>query len=63
MLWQRVLGLVGTVVEKVAFDEDADAIVVSVRPRQGGGDGVGGAVVELGGMTGARDAAGGGRST
>ena len=35
-LWQRVLGLVGTVVEKVAFDEDADAIVVSVRPRQGG---------------------------
>jgi transposase len=34
-LWQRVLGLVRAVVEAVVFDEDADAIVVSVRPRQG----------------------------
>jgi transposase len=35
-LWQRVLGLVRTVIEGVEFDEDADAVVVSVRPRKGG---------------------------
>ena len=35
-LWQRVLGLVRTVVEGVEFDEDADAVVVSVRPLKGG---------------------------
>ncbi|HEY9376202.1 MAG TPA: ISL3 family transposase [Jiangellaceae bacterium] len=35
-LWQRVLGLVRTVVEGVEFDEDADAVVVSVRPCKGG---------------------------
>jgi transposase len=34
-VWQRVLGLVATVIEGMAFDEDADAIVVSVRPRKG----------------------------
>ena len=32
-VWQRVLGLVRAVVEAVVFDEEADAIVVSVRPR------------------------------
>jgi len=30
-----VLGLVGTVIEGMAFDEEIDAIVVSVRPRKG----------------------------
>ncbi len=34
-LWQRLLGLERTVVEGVEFDEDADAVVVSVRPRKG----------------------------
>ncbi len=33
-LWQRVLGLACTVIEAVEFDEDADAVVVSVRPRK-----------------------------
>ena len=35
-LWQRVLGLARTVIEGMAFDEDADAVVVEVRPRKGG---------------------------
>jgi len=30
-----VLGLVGTVIDDMAFDEEPDAIVVSVRPRKG----------------------------
>jgi transposase len=34
-LWQRVLGLTCTVIEDMLFDEDADAIVVEVRPRRG----------------------------
>ena len=34
-LWQRVLGLTRAVIEAVVFDEDDDAIVVSVRPRKG----------------------------
>jgi transposase len=34
-LWQRVLGLARTVIEDMLFDEDADAIVVEVRPRKG----------------------------
>jgi len=34
-VWQGVLGLVGTVIEGMAFDEEIDAIVVSVRPRKG----------------------------
>lgn len=34
-VWQRVLGLARTVIEMVVFDEDLDAIVVSVRPRKG----------------------------
>jgi transposase len=34
-LWQQVLGVAGAVVEAVVFDEDDDAIVVSVRPRKG----------------------------
>jgi len=34
-VWQRVLGLARTVIEGVVFDEDAAAIVVSVRPRKG----------------------------
>ncbi|MDQ3107690.1 MAG: ISL3 family transposase [Actinomycetota bacterium] len=34
-VWQRVLGLVATVIEGIVFDDDADAIVVSVRPRKG----------------------------
>jgi transposase len=34
-VWQRVLGLVRTVIEGVVFDEDAEAVVVSVRPRKG----------------------------
>jgi transposase len=33
-VWQRVLGLARTVIEAVVFDEDDDAIVVSVRPRK-----------------------------
>jgi len=35
-VWRRVLGLESTVIEGVAFDEEADAVVVSVRPRKGG---------------------------
>lgn len=34
-LWQRLLGVEHTVVESVFFDEDAGAIVASVRPRKG----------------------------
>lgn len=34
-VWQRVLGLVSTVVEGFVVDEDLDAIVFSVRPRKG----------------------------
>jgi hypothetical protein len=34
-LWQRVLGLARTVIESVFFDEDADAVLASVRPRKG----------------------------
>ncbi len=33
-VWQRLLGLARTVVEGVDFDEDAGAVVVSVRPRK-----------------------------
>lgn len=33
-LWAALLGLVAVVVEAVDFDEDADAVVVSVRPRK-----------------------------
>ena len=33
-VWRRVLGLVRTVVEGVVFDEDAGAVVASVRPRK-----------------------------
>jgi hypothetical protein len=33
-LWARLLGVERAVVERVAFDEDADAIVVAVRPRK-----------------------------
>jgi hypothetical protein len=31
-VWARACGLTATVVEGVDFDDDADAIVVSVRP-------------------------------
>jgi hypothetical protein len=31
-VWERACGLTRTVVESVDFDEDAQAIVVSVRP-------------------------------
>jgi len=34
-VWQRVLGLARAVIEAVVFDEDDEAIVVSVRPRKG----------------------------
>lgn len=34
-VWQRVLGVARTVIEGMEFDEEADAIVVSVRPRKG----------------------------
>ena len=34
-VWQRVLGVARTVIEAVVFDEDADAMVASVRPRKG----------------------------
>ena len=34
-VWARLLGLVKAVVEGVDFDEDEQAIVVSVRPRKG----------------------------
>jgi transposase len=34
-VWLRLLGLVRTVLEGVVFDEDSDAMVVSVRPRKG----------------------------
>ncbi len=33
-VWQRVLGLVRTVIEGVVFDEDAEAVVVLARPRK-----------------------------
>jgi transposase len=32
-VWQRLLGLVATVIEGVAFDESGDELVVSVRPH------------------------------
>ena len=35
MVWQRLLGVERTVVERVLFDEEAGAIVASVRPRKG----------------------------
>jgi transposase len=34
-LWARLLGVEQAVVERVEFDEDAEAIVVAVRPRKG----------------------------
>jgi len=34
-VWQRLLGVEGTVVERVVFDEEAGAIVASVCPRKG----------------------------
>ena len=34
-VWGRVLGVVDAVIEAVDFDEDVDAVVVSVRPRKG----------------------------
>lgn len=34
-VWQQLLGVEQTVVEGVELDEDADAIVVAVRPRKG----------------------------
>lgn len=34
-VWQRVLGLARTVIETVVFDEEAEAVVVWVRPRKG----------------------------
>jgi transposase len=33
-LWARLLGVERAVVERVEFDEDADALVVAVRPRK-----------------------------
>lgn len=33
-LWQRVLGLTGTVVERVELDDEAEVVIVSVRPRK-----------------------------
>jgi transposase len=34
-LWARLLGVEQAVVERVEFDDDAEAIVVAVRPRKG----------------------------
>ena len=34
-LWERLLGVERTVVEGVVFDEEAGAVVASVRPRKG----------------------------
>jgi transposase len=34
-LWQGMLGLARTVIEGVDLDDDAEAVVVSVRPRRG----------------------------
>jgi transposase len=34
-LWARLLGVEQAVVERVCFDEDEQALVVSVRPRKG----------------------------
>ena len=34
-LWARLLGVEQTVIERVEFDQDDDAIVVAVRPRKG----------------------------
>ncbi len=34
-VWHKVLGLVHTVIEGIAFDERTDALVVCVRPRKG----------------------------
>ena len=36
-VWQRLLGVEATVIERVEFDEDDEAIVASVRPRKGAG--------------------------
>jgi transposase len=33
-LWARLLGVEQTVIERVEFDQDDDAIVVAVRPRK-----------------------------
>jgi transposase len=34
-LWQKLLGVERTVVDQVVFDEEASAVVASVRPRKG----------------------------
>jgi transposase len=34
-VWQRVLGLVHTVIEEIDFDEDREVLEVRVRPRKG----------------------------
>ena len=33
-VWKRLLGVEHTVIERVLFDEDADAVVVLVRPTR-----------------------------
>jgi len=34
-LWEKLLGVNGTVVENVVLDEDAEVVVASVRARKG----------------------------
>src|SRR5205085_11164989 len=34
-VWQRVLGLVATVIEAMVYEDETEAIIVSVRPRKG----------------------------
>ena len=34
-LWQRVLGVEHTVIDRVVFDDDEGFVVASVRPRKG----------------------------
>ena len=36
-VWRTLLGLVKVVVEGVDIDEEAEALIVSVRPRKGNG--------------------------
>ena len=40
-LWEKLLGVNGTVVENVVLDEDAEVVVASVRARKGPEGGAG----------------------
>lgn len=63
-VWRRLLGVCDrTVIERVEFDEDADAVVASVRPRRANKQRAGAVGGVRRATTAGRAAGGGGRWT